>query len=173
MSRLAAALFFVGALARADEPPSKRAPAPPAEEPDGETPVVPTTYKGVTPGAPNLPPRAPRLPVKGPARMTWPGFQIRNGVPTVFLELTGPVEWSVAESSAGLVYTLKGTTIHLRNNQRALKVGEFGTAVKEIDARPAGHDVKVTIRAKQKLGHREHVEDAAGGFKLLLVELSP
>src|SRR5690242_9240581 len=46
-------------------------------------------YKGVAPGAQALPPHPPKLPLrKGPQRMTWPGFQVKDGVPTVFLEVT-------------------------------------------------------------------------------------
>ncbi|MSP60626.1 MAG: hypothetical protein EXR72_09860 [Myxococcales bacterium] len=137
-----------------------------------EEPRLPTTYGGVTPGAPNLPPHPPRLPIKGKQqRMTWPGFQVREGIPTVFLQLTGPVEWSVAEHPGRIVYTLKDTTVPLKNNRRPLRAGEFGTAVKDIDARPKGRDVQVTIQVKQNVGHRERTEDAAGGFKLLVVEL--
>jgi hypothetical protein len=153
------------------ETPLSREPGDVALRPGGE--AAPASYQGVTPGGQNLPPKAPKLPVKGPQRLTWPGFQVVAGVPTVFLELTGPVEWTVSESPGRLVYTLKGTTIHLRNNQRALKVAEFGTVVKEIDARPKGKDVRVTINVKQKVGHRERTADAAGGFKMLVVELSP
>jgi len=156
-------------LKGADPPASKE---PDAMEADPRAhPVVPTTYQGVSPGAPNLPPRAPRLPVKGKQRLTWPGFQVVNGVPTVFMQLTGPVEWAVSERPGQIVYTLKQTTIHLRNNQRPLRVGEFDTAVKEVDARRSGSDVRVTINVKAKVGHRERTEDAAGGFKLLIVEL--
>jgi hypothetical protein len=158
-------------LAGKGEAAKKKAPAD--EEPAAAEPKVPTSYQGVTPGAPNLPPRAPRLPVKGPARMTWPGFQVRDGVPTVFLELTSQVEWSVAEEPGKLVYTLKDTTVHLRNNQRPLKVTEFGTPVKQVDAKPKGRDVKVTIALKHRMGHKERTEEAAGGYKLLLVELQP
>jgi hypothetical protein len=131
----------------------------------------PATYKGVAPGAPNLPPRAPKLPVAGPARMTWPGFQVKDGTPTVFLELTSPVEWSLAEKPGRFVYTLKNTTVPVRNNRRALDVSAFHGPVRAIDARPHGKDVEVIISLHGKPGHREHVEEAAGGFKLLVIEL--
>src|SRR5258705_105390 len=70
-------------------------------------------------------------------------------------------------------YRLKNTVVHLRNNRRALDVKEFKTVVKEIDARPLGRDVRVTVRLRGKASHHERVEEAAGGFKLLVVELTP
>src|SRR6185369_7394762 len=70
-----------------DEPaPAEAAPARDAEEapasPRGAGEPNPGGYRGVAPGAQNLPPHPPRLPIKrGPQRMTWPGFQMRDGVP--------------------------------------------------------------------------------------------
>jgi hypothetical protein len=130
-------------------------------------------YNGVTIGGQNLPPKAPKLPLKGgPQRMTWPGFQVRDGVPTVFLQTTGAPDYAVSETKGTIVVTLRHTTIKLRNNQRPLKVAEFGTDVTEVSAKPKGKDVVVTIRRKHGDGtHREHVEPSAGGFSLLLVEL--
>ncbi len=130
-------------------------------------------YQGVAPGGAALPPHASRPGASRPAKMLWPGFQVRDGVPTVFVELTAPVEWSVADSGRGLVYTLKDTTIPLRNNTRPLRVAEFGTDVESVDVRKAGRDVRITIATKRKVGHLERTEEAAGGYKLLLVELSP
>src|SRR5205814_2231280 len=66
------------------------------------------TYKGVAPGAPALPPHPPRLPLKrGPQRLTWPGFQVKDGVPTVFLEVTGAPDYSVEEAPGAVVVTLR------------------------------------------------------------------
>jgi hypothetical protein len=129
------------------------------------------SYRGVAPGSDALPPHPPRLPVRGPVRVTWPGFQVRDGVPTVFLQLTGPVDWSVAESGDKLVYTLRGAVIPLTNNKRPLRVGEFQTVVKEVSARARGRDVEITIRVRQKVTHHERTTDGAGGFKFLVIEL--
>ena len=162
------------ALAFAEPPP---APAPvedPAPRPPPGAVLQMSTYQGVAPGGPGLPPRAPRLPLKrGPQRLTWAGFQIRDGVPTVFIQLTAPVDWSVEEKPGELVYTFKSAAIHLRNNQRPLKVADFGTPVREVKVRPAGRDVKLIIGLAKPVSHRERTEEAAGGYKLLLVELSP
>ena len=153
---------------------STRPPAP-RVRPSGVS-VIPSSYGGVIPGGANLPPHSPQRSAgnsKGSVRMMWPGFQVRDGVPTVFLELTGPVEWSALEAPGKLVYTLKNTTIPLKNNTRTLRVGEFQTAIDAIDARPAGRDVRVTISLKHPVTHKESVEDAAGGFKLLVVGMTP
>ena len=128
-------------------------------------------YAGVSLGGEGLPPKAPKLPLRaGPQRMTWPGFQVRDGVPTVFLQTTGAPNYTITERVGAVIVTLRGTTIKLRNNQRPLKVAEFGTDVTEISAKPHGKDVIVTINRKGD-GHRDRVEPSAGGFQLLVVEL--
>ena len=132
------------------------------------------TYKGVAPGAQALPPHPPKLPLKrGPQRMTWSGFQVKEGVPTVFLELTAAPEYHVEDAPGEVVVTLKNTVVPLRNNRRALDVRAFDTAVKDVAAAPKGHDVRVTIRTKggDRPAHHERVEDAAGGFRMLVIEL--
>ncbi len=128
-------------------------------------------YEGVSIGGEGLPPHPPKLPMSGPQRMTWPGFQIRDGVPTVFLQTTGAPNYAVTESPGVIVVTLRGTKIQLHNNQRPLDVREFKTSVTEVAAKPRGHDVVVTIRHKGDATHHERVESSAGGYQLLLVEL--
>jgi hypothetical protein len=179
VSLLSCGLSGAGPLAGtalADAPPAKGAAVDEDDDTHVPQPAAKSTagvYHGVQPGGAELPPRAPHLPVKGPARMTWPGFQVRDGVPTVFLELTSPVEWSVAEGAGKLVYTLRSTTIPLANNQRPLRVGEFQTVVKNVETRKKGRDVEVTIQLRRKVAHKEHVTDGAGGFKFLVIELFP
>lgn len=132
------------------------------------------TYKGVAPGAQALPPHPPRLPLKkGPQRMTWSGFQVKEGVPTVFLEVTAAPEYHVDDAPGEVVVTLKNTVVPLRNNRRALDVRGFDTSVKEVATASKGHDVKVTIKTKggDRPPHHERVEDAAGGFRMLVIEL--
>ena len=132
------------------------------------------TYKGVAPGAQALPPHPPRLPLKkGPQRMTWSGFQVKDGVPTVFLELTSAPEYHVEDAPGEVVVTLKNTVVPLRNNRRALDVRGFETPVKEVSTQAKGKDVRVTIKTKggDRPSHHERVEDAAGGFRMLVIEL--
>jgi hypothetical protein len=136
-----------------------------------ETPNSEGVYAGVSIGGEGLPPHPPKLPVKGPQRMTWPGFQVRDGVPTVFLQTTGTPNYTVQDSPGAIHVTLRGTKIQLRNNRRPLKVAEFGTAITEVSAVPHGNDVVVTIKHKGEATHRERVEPSAGGFQLLVVEL--
>ncbi len=142
--------------------------APPPHLNEGEP------YQGVAPGAPNLPPRAPKLPITdGPQRLTWAGFQLRDGVPTVFLELTGRPEYTVEATHGALVVTLKNTVAPLKNNRRPLRVAYFNTAVKDVETREKGRDLKVVIHTAKgpAPAHREHVESAAGGFQLLVIEV--
>jgi hypothetical protein len=131
-------------------------------------------YKGVAPGAPALPPHPLRLPVrKGPQRMIWPGFQVKDGVPTVFLEVTAVPEYHVEDAPGAVTVTLKNTTVPLRNNRRPLDVTAFATAVKKVSTQKKGKDVRVTIetRGGGRPQHHERVEDAAGGFRMLVIEL--
>jgi hypothetical protein len=131
-------------------------------------------YKGVAPGSHALPPHPPRMPLKkGPQRMTWPGFQVKEGVPTVFLEVTAVPEYHVEEAPGAVTVTLKNTIVPLRNNRRALDVTAFSTGVKKVSTTTKGKDVRVTIETKggERPQHHERVEDAAGGFRILVIEL--
>jgi hypothetical protein len=146
----------------------------PAEDKAAEAERAQAPYQGVAPGADHLPPRAPKLPLKkGPQRLTWSGFQLKDGVPTVFLEVTGAPDYRIVESGGALTVTLKNTVAPLRNNRRALKVEYFKTAVKEVDTAAKGHDLAITIHTDghDKPTHKERVEPAAGGFQLLVIEI--
>ena len=172
-------ILLVSAAAWAQsEGDSDDKPAAPAEEKGNlnvtDKAAAEGTYKGVAPGAQALPPHPPRLPLKkGPQRMTWPGFQVKDGVPTVFLEVTAAPEYHVEDAPGSVVVTLKNTVVPLRNNRRALDVTAFATAVKEVSTASKGHDVRVTIKTKggERPPHHERVEDAAGGFRILVIEL--
>jgi hypothetical protein len=132
------------------------------------------TYKGVAPGAQALPPHPPKLPLKkGPQRMTWSGFQVKDGVPMVFVEVTSAPEYHVEDAPGAVIVTLKNTVVPLRNNRRPLDVAAFDTAVKEVSTQAKGKDVRVTIKTKggERPAHHERVEDAAGGFRMLVIEL--
>lgn len=132
------------------------------------------SYKGVALGAPALPPHPPRMPVKkGPQKMTWPGFQVRDGVPTVFLEVTAAPEYHITAAPGEVIITLKNTVVPLRNNRRSLDVTAFDTTVKEIVTQPKGQETRVIIktRGNDRPEHHERVEDAAGGFRMLLVQI--
>ena len=98
---------------------------------------------------------------------------MKAGVPTVFLEVTAVPEYHVEDSPGAVTVTLKNTVVPLKNNRRALDVNAFDTAVQAVEAAPKGHDVRVTIKTKgtTKPAHHEHVQEAAGGFRLLVIEL--
>ncbi|MEO6954105.1 MAG: AMIN domain-containing protein [Polyangia bacterium] len=129
------------------------------------------TYTGVSLDGQGTPPRASKRPVKkGFQRLTWPGFQVRDGMPTVFLQTTGTPDYTVTQTPGALLVTLHGTTISLRNNSRPLKVAAFGTDVSEVSAKAHGKDVVVTIR-RTGTAHRERVEASAGGYQILVIEL--
>jgi hypothetical protein len=139
-----------------------------------EKPAAEGSYKGVAPGAHALPPHPPRLPVKsGPQRMTWPGFQVKDGVPTVFLEVTAAPEYHITAAPGEVIITLMNTIVPLRNNRRSLDVTAFDTSVKEVVTQPKGKEVRVIIKTKgaDRPPHHERVEDAAGGFRMLVIEL--
>jgi hypothetical protein len=131
-------------------------------------------YGGVAPGATHLPPKAPRLPLRrGPQRMTWSGFQVKEGVPTVFVETTGVPEYTVAERPGEVIVTLKNTVVPIKNNRRPLRVEAFQTGVKSVDTDQKGKDTRIVIHTKDAgaPSHKERVEAAAGGFQMLLIEL--
>src|SRR6185503_1538148 len=117
-------------------------------------------YEGVAPGGSKLPPRAPKLPVRhGPKRLTWTGFQVRDGVPTVFLELTGAPDYRVATEKGAVVLTLKNTVVPLRNNRRPLRVSAFDTTVTDVETKVHGRDTRITIHTRADAPeHHERLE---------------
>lgn len=133
-------------------------------------------YRGVAPGAQALPPRAPRLPLRnGPERITWTGFQVQHGVPTVFVETTSPPAYFTEELPGMLIVTLKDTVVPLRNNRRPLDVSAFGTRVERVEMAKSENDLRVIIktRGSQRPIHHETVDYAAGGFHILVISLPP
>ena len=111
---LALGLVAVTATARAQNDDDDNAPPPTAAAADrlrtdeSVAPAPEGSYRGVAPGAANLPPHPPKLPVtKGPQRLTWSGFQVRDGVPTVFVELTAAPDYHVSEAPGAVTVTLR------------------------------------------------------------------
>jgi hypothetical protein len=156
-------------VARGEEKPKEEDDTPPPAQltlnPGG-------VYHGVAPGKDALPPHPPKLPIKkGPQRLTWSGFQMKDGTPTVFLQTTGVPDYQVSESKGALVVTLRNTKIHLRNNRRPLRLEAWDTNVTKVEAQANGHDTRVTIHMKGAAAHKEHVEPAAGGFQFLVISL--
>ncbi len=130
-------------------------------------------YQGVVLGADHLPPRAPKLPIKsGPPRIVWTGFQIKEGVPTLFIELTGQVPYRVTDTPQGLAVHLDGAKAPLRNNLRPLRAGFFETAITDVEAKQQGKALVLHVKRRGKgvLTHRERWQEAPGGYQLLLVE---
>ena len=180
MRRLTPALVLAFATPVFADPPAARQ-ASVTTGSDDDNKVVPATdarrtpsYHGVTPGQDGPPPPSSKFPRgKSGPRLTWVGFNLRAGVPTVFVQLSAPVAWSLAADKGQLVYSLVGATVPLANNRRPLQVQEFGTAVKTVTARQRGRDVEVTIELSGPVAHVERIESAAGGMKFLVIELRP
>lgn len=181
MRRSLLALFWLLAVtpaARADDGDDDDAPPAHADKKTetlklNETAPASDTYRGVVPGGTALPPHPPKLPLKGPQRLTWSGFQVKDGVPTVFVELTSAPDYKVDEAKGELTVTLRNTVVKLKNNLRPLRVGFFNTNVSSVDTHGRGRDVQVVIHTKDAAApsHRERVEPAAGGFQMLVIEL--
>lgn len=162
-------LLAQGALAKEDDEPVIEEPTPTVQiNPEG-------SYQGVAPGAGNLPPKAPKLPIKhGPQRLTWSGFQVKDGTPTIFLQLTAVPSYHVDAARGRLVVTLKNTRIPVKNNRRPLRVEAFGTDVVRIEPQPHGRDARVVIHVKGDAAapvHKERIEAGEGGFQFLVIEL--
>ena len=179
MRRMLLALCLLASTAVAQEEPKEPAsesdsnPAGDEPPPDGQIKLNDGKYGGVAPGAQNLPPKAPKMPLKrGPQRLTWSGFQVKDGTPTVFLELTGTPDYNVSERGNEIVVTLRNTVVPIKNNRRPLRVEAFKTPVKTVETATRGKETKVVIHTQNAMSHKERVEQAAGGFQMLLIELS-
>ncbi len=181
MRRLALALLLCSGLAfhlvtsaRADDSAKTKSQGTLRLDDSAPTPSPADGYKGVALGGQALPPHPPHLPLKGgPQRVTWSGFQVKDGVPTVFVELTAPPDYTIVDQKGAVVVTLKNTVVPLKNNRRPLRVGAFDTSVTDVETEQKGHDTRVVIHTKGDgaPSHRERVEAAAGGFQLLVIEI--
>ena len=85
----------------------------------------------------------------------------------------GEPQYSVDDQPGEVTVTLRNTVVPLKNNRRALDVGAFDTAVQAVESQPKGRDVRVTIKTKgtTKPSHHERVQEAAGGFRMLVIEM--
>lgn len=127
-------------------------------------------YQGVALDNDRLPPRPPP-PASSPTRLIWTGFQVREGVPTIFLEMTRPASWNVVEKGNRITYRLKAVKVPLRNNRRQLEAVDFGTAVKRVRLLPRSGDLQLIIDLAHPLSHRERFQPAPGGYAMFVVEL--
>jgi hypothetical protein len=158
---------------RKARPAAEGAAAAPAEGEGDDQQLGPRGhYGGVELGGPNLPPRQTQGK-GGVSHLTWLGFRVEKGIPTVFVELSRPVVWSLDQRPGTLVYTLQQTSIPLTNNRRPVDATAFGTTVRRVVAERHGRDVQLTIRTSATVApaHRERNEEAAGGLKFLVIEL--
>jgi len=131
------------------------------------------TYAGVKlEGKGDLPPNVPPKPPGGPPQLTWSGFQLEAGVPTVFLQLSGVPNYSVTETPSAVVVLLKNTSVHRRNNRRPLRLEAFETSVRSVETKARGKDLVVTIKtAKPNSAHKERVQAGASGYQMLLIQI--
>lgn len=155
-----------------EPPPTKAKPAP-AGTLSLRTPAREGEYQGVALGSDKLPLRPKSTPPKsGPPRVVWTGFQIKDGVPTLFVELTGQVPYRIEDTPTGLLLHLEGTKATLRNHLRPLRASFFETAITDVEPKQHGKSLVVAIkrRGKGALQHRERWETAPGGYQRLIVE---
>ena len=90
------------------------------------------TYMGVVPGSATPPPAA--VPAgKGPATITWPGFQMRaDGSSRVFVQSSAQLEPEVKASEGKLLVHLPGARVVADNNRLPLETRFFNTPVTRV-----------------------------------------
>ena len=95
--------------------------------------------------------------------------QMRGGLSQLRCPDAGAFERAQCQRGMGL----SQNTFELRPVGRTLDVRGFETPVKEVSTQAKGKDVRVTIKTKggDRPSHHERVEDAAGGFRMLVIEL--
>lgn len=130
------------------------------------------TYAGVAIDTQKLPPNVPPTPPSGPPQLTWSGFQLENGVPTVFLQLSGVPQYTVTETNGAVVLLLKNTSVHRKNNRRPLRLEAFETSVRSVETKAKGKDLQVIIKtAKPNSAHTERIQAGASGYQILLIQI--
>jgi hypothetical protein len=89
-------------------------------------------------------------------RITFVGFSASGTTGTVYVDMTRPVSPTQSASEGRVTFSLPGTIIHGKNNQRALDTKYFGTPVDRVRLVPGaeGATLELTVHGKPVVSHR-------------------
>jgi hypothetical protein len=90
------------------------------------------TYMGVVPGTATPPPAAVKSG-KGPATITWPGFQMRaDGSSRVFVQSSAQLEPEIKSADGKILVHLPGARVAAETNRLPLETRFFNTPVTKV-----------------------------------------
>jgi hypothetical protein len=129
-------------------------------------------YGGVVPGAPNKL-RKPAPAGKGPATITWPGFQMRpDGSSRVFIQSTKAILPKLLPTAAGkFELQLPGARIAEKTNRLPLDTRFFNTPVTKVSVTAASSGAVVQLDMRAAITPQVNSEQGPSGYYFTYIEL--
>jgi len=162
------------AMAQTAKPPPPAAPSPrfaipgsPDSASKGSAlPAASKKSKRPGRGAASTPRPRPGAPVA-----TFPGFRLLpDGKSRIYVEVTKSVSVDERRVNGGLVYTLRGAQVLVRNNKNALITTHFATPVARARLVPAGDDVDLVIDLRKAVAATHQVVASDNGTARLEID---
>lgn len=126
-------------------------------------------YRGVVPGHGIVPPRARMLKNARQNLVTWPGFEMTPSGSRIFIQSLRPITYTRADEANRVVFVLRNTRIHLRNNRNPLVTENFNTPVGTAYLRPRGRDTLLIL--DMKVGSSPSISQVnEGGYSFLFLD---
>ena len=131
-------------------------------------------YDGVTPGSGNNLPRVEELKNKPGSWVTWPGFRARyDGASQIFLQTTGPIQYTVSETKKKIIFKLENTKVHLSNNRNPLVTTHFNTPLKRAYLKKRKKHLELILELKQECTFQLSQNTDADGYFYLFIDFPP
>jgi hypothetical protein len=129
-------------------------------------------YGGVVPGASNKVSK-PAPGAKGPATITWPGFQMRpDGSSRVFIQSTKAIEPKVLATAAGkFELQLPGARVAEKTNRLPLDTRFFNTPVTKVSVNAARSGAVVLLEMRTPVTPQVNSELGPSGYYFTYIEL--
>jgi hypothetical protein len=129
------------------------------------------TYTGVAPGATATP--AVSVPAgKGPATITWPGFQMRaDGSSRVFIQSTSALEPQPSAAAGKFVVLLPGARVSGGTNRLPLETRFFNTPVTRVSLAVTHDGVQLTLDLRGDVVPRVSSERGPNGYYFTYIDL--
>jgi hypothetical protein len=129
------------------------------------------TYMGVVPGAATPPPAAVRAG-KGPATITWPGFQMRaDGSSRVFVQSSAQIEPELKSADGKILVHLPGARIAAETNRLPLETRFFNTPVAKVSLTVDRTGATLVMDMRAAVTPQITSERASNGYYFTFIDL--
>lgn len=134
------------------------------------------SYDGVNPQSEtseNLPPKAEEIP-EGALMITWPGFMVKEGGSTFFVQTSKPVRFGTKQSSGRFELVIYNIRVHLKTNFLPLETQFFDTPVTRATLQRTGKkDVTMVFEMQKDVTPTITQKKGKDGFNYVFVDFPP